>query len=817
MHMTTSSQVTVVICVSDKAFDAFKESSPNFHLADLLYNLFQKVHEARAPSLDAPSASGVDPENLDMLFSECTGVNELENSVDGTNNDPTEYLTQYLNNIELREHQKQALRWTLWREDQSRSEEENVDPMWEKRDFHFKGSYYVNPLEKSASLSQPERPRPCRGGILADDMGMGKTMVMLSLIAYQKHFREERAMTNHLEAREIRKAASKTLVVCPLSLLHQWKREAYERFVSNTLSVHVYYGNDGTTSTGLTTTPFGNSDVVLTTYGVLSAEFRKNGLVATTEWLRVILDEAHSIKNRATHYFKTCSALKATHRWCLTGTPIQNSLEDLFSLLCFLEYEPWSRAAWWKRVINKPYEDGDVNALGRLKAILTPLLLRRTKHSRDRHGHRIVDLPPKHIELVQLDFSPDERAFYQALYDQSRAEFNGFVASGTAMTSYVAIFALLLRLRQACDHPLLALGKDVEQELKPTEASATSAFQRQDNESPEAYYQRIAAQLQKDLVKSHLTQHLVNDADGLRRKETLVGGLTASYIQSVIAQVEDGLESQECPICLDSPRSAVLTPCAHVLCDQCLRDSIEMDPGNGCPVCRTAVDLAKVFKLPPPSASRAPTNDFQAVEGSTNESLAGDVQERVTVFESAKMKQLLGDLNALKLENGKTASSTQKRKVVVFSQWTSMLQMVSRLLTTHGVSHCTFSGDVKHVGRERVLRTFATDPDVEVLLMSLKAGGLGLNLTCASVVILLDPWWNPGVEEQAIDRVHRLGQTQHVTVKRYVMKETVEDMMLQLQERKATLAKNVLVPAKAAYEERQRERLTLDDLRTFFR
>ena len=303
----------------------------------------------------------------------------------------------------------------------------------------------------------------------------------------------------------------------------------------------------------------------------------------------------------------------------------------------------------------------------------------------------------------------------------------------------------------------------------------------------------------------------------------MTGGLTASYIQNVIAQVEDDLDSQECPICLDPPRDAVLTPCAHVLCDQCLRNSLANDPEDGCPVCRTVVDIARVYKLPPPSASRTQDNkDDQDGSPLTKTTHANAVVSATRVnnnsagFESAKLQQLLRDLNQIKLENRSAASPKQKRKVVVFSQWTSMLDMVSQLLSCHGFSHCTFNGGLNQEARERVLTKFATDPDVEILVISLRAGGVGLNLTCASVVILLDPWWNPGVEEQAIDRVHRLGQTQDVQVKRYVVNDTVEDMILQLQQRKQKLATHVLVVAKA-YDEQRSERLNLDDLRRFFR
>ena len=128
--------------MSVEAFDVFMESDPNFFLSDHLYNLLQIVQEVESPSLDAlatrpiskvedPSMQ-VNPEDLDTLFSECVGASNLRNSVDGLKEDPSEHLAQYLYSIELRDHQKQALRWMLWREDQMRDdvdEQESNDPV----------------------------------------------------------------------------------------------------------------------------------------------------------------------------------------------------------------------------------------------------------------------------------------------------------------------------------------------------------------------------------------------------------------------------------------------------------------------------------------------------------------------------------------------------------------------------------------------------------------------------------------------------------------------------------------------------------------
>lgn len=186
------------------------------------------------------------------------------------------------------------------------------------------------------------------------------------------------------------------------------------------------------------------------------------------------------------------------------------------------------------------------------------------------------------------------------------------------------------------------------------------------------------------------------------------------------------------------------------------------------------------------------------------------------MFMSSKLRQLVKDLEQIRADD---SASGSRRKVVVFSQWTLMLEMVEKVLSRRGFGCRVFHGGMAQEARERVLTRFARDASVDVLVISLKAGGVGLNLTCASVVVLLDPWWNPGVEEQAVDRVHRLGQAREVLVKRYVVRDTVEGMMRALQERKQALASRALVVSRAPDESggRRQNALSLDDLKRFFR
>lgn len=142
-------------------------------------------------------------------------------------------------------------------------------------------------------------------------------------------------------------------------------------------------------------------------------------------------------------------------------------------------------------------------------------------------------------------------------------------------------------------------------------------------------------------------------------------------------------------------------------------------------------------------------------------------------------------LGSAKVELGSASTDGPVRdKVIVFSQWTSMLDLVEVALKDEGYSFRRVDGRLSLTQREEQLQNFKTKPDVSVLLLSLRAASLGLNLVVANHVVLLDLWWNPSVEDQAIDRTHRIGQAKGVHVIRITVKDTVEDRILELQERK---------------------------------
>ena len=133
-----------------------------------------------------------------------------------------------------------------------------------------------------------------------------------------------------------------------------------------------------------------------------------------------------------------------------------------------------------------------------------------------------------------------------------------------------------------------------------------------------------------------------------------------------------------------------------------------------------------------------------------------------------------------------------EHKALIFSQFLGMLSLIREKLKEDNIPYEYFDGSTSPTERERSIQNFQNNDDCRVFLISLKAGGVGLNLTAADYVYIVDPWWNPAVEQQAIDRTHRIGQTKNIFAYRMICIDTIEDKILQLQERKKALAKELI-------------------------
>ncbi|KJK84027.1 DNA repair protein rad5 [Metarhizium anisopliae BRIP 53293] len=740
-----------------------------------------KESESVPNSSDTEEGEELEQDQLDALYkkAQCFDFNTPEA-------EPADSFA-----MTLRPYQKQSLHWMMAKEkDEMSNREPSMHPLWEEYDWPTKdvddnqlpdvegvSKFYVNPYSGDLSLDFPVQEQHCLGGILADEMGLGKTIQMLSLVhSHRSETARQARLTNggfssvnqlaQLGANSSNSLAAPctTLVVAPMSLLSQWKSEAEKASKEGTMKIELYYGNEKATNLQALCSESNASqapDLVITSYGVVLSEFSSlvakngdksfhNGLFSL-KFFRVVLDEAHHIKNRSSKTARACYEISADHRWVLTGTPIVNRLEDLFSLVRFLGVEPWNNFSFWKTFITVPFEAGDfMRALDVVQTVLEPLVMRRTKDMKTPDGQPLVPLPCKQIDIVDVELSKPERDVYDHVFNQARRTFSRNVEAGTVMKAFTTIYTQILRLRQSCCHPILVRNRDIVADEIEAGAAADAA-----------------TGLADDMDLETLVAHFTATTD-----EAVKDNFT--YGANALEEIRNEAE-KECPLCFDEPMNdQTVTGCWHSACRKCLLDFMKHESDRGvvprCFNCREPLNQRDLFEV-------VRHDDEINMVSKPRMSL-----QRLGVNQSsAKVTALISELRVLRKER-------PQMKSVVFSQFTSFLSLIEPALTRINVKFLRLDGSMAQKARAAVLEEFTERTGFTVLLISLRAGGVGLNLTSAGRVFMMDPWWSFAVEAQAIDRVHRLGQEDEVVVKRFIVKQSVEERMLRVQDRKKFIA-----------------------------
>ena len=693
--------------------------------------------------------------------------------------------------MDLRPYQKQALHWMMGKEKNTRNEEReaSMHPLWEEYAWPTKDcndvellavdnqpTFYVNPYSGELSLEFPRQEQHCLGGILADEMGLGKTIQMLSLIhthksdaAIQARQSSRPVLTvNQLprlhsapERDTVTDAPCTTLVVAPMSLLAQWQSEAENASTEGTLKSMVYYGNEKNADLAALCCEANAAnapDLIITSYGVVLSEFNqitsKHGDRANSRgifslnFFRIILDEAHNIKNRQSKTARACYEITATHRWALTGTPIVNKLEDLFSLVRFLRVEPWNNFSFWRTFITVPFESkGFMRALDVVQTVLEPLVMRRTKDMKTPDGQPLVALPPKKIEIVDIELSKAERDVYDYIFTKAKRTFFDNVEAGTVMKAFTSIFAQILRLRQSCCHPVLVRNQEVVAEEEEAGAAADAVAGLADDMDLQSLIQRFTA-----------TTDDATDSN--------------AFGAHVLGQIRDEAVN-ECPVCAEEPMvDQTVTGCWHSACKNCLLDYIKHQTDRHevprCFQCRETISTRDLFEV---------VRHDDDPDSMVGQEPRISLQQLGVGNSSAKVVALIDHLRSLRKENPTIKS-------VVFSQFTSFLSLIEPALARTNIHFVRLDGSMPQKARAAVLNEFKESKKFTILLISLRAGGVGLNLTSAKRVFMMDPWWSFAIEAQAIDRVHRMGQEDEVKVYRFIVKDSVEQRMLKIQDRK---------------------------------
>ncbi|RBR07485.1 hypothetical protein FVER53590_11044 [Fusarium verticillioides] len=492
-----------------------------------------------------------------------------------------------------------------------------------------------------------------------------------------------------------------TLVVLPSrQVLDVWRNEIDRRFQPHTFKTVTFHGDARPKRRELLL----GHDIVLTTYHTLETDNRGKGILSSINWSRIVLDEAHQIRNASIKLHKAAAALGSDTRWCLTGTPIQNSFDDLRSLLKFLRFEPFCQSNLFEQHIVKPFREYQPNApdVSRtLKIMLKVCCLRRTQAK--------LDLPPSTMQKVDVTPTEAEKSIFTSILDQCKEDFDRMAGKeGNSKKSNI-LFSAIMKLRRVCNHGAIAMS-----------------------------------------------------ACGLKRMNQLAVP--------------------------KSKRKVSRSPSAEPACEFCDEKTGNADILGGldsCPICgllQSEINDEASSLAPSPRPTPSPTPSMMDID--TPEPSPGHIYRG----SSNELKQKSSKMSAV-VDNIKNSCMDAGSKSVVFSSWRDTLDILATMLGAEGITFIQVDGRNPLAGRTELLSKFCQDPMIRVLLISINTGAVGLTLTQANMVHIVEPQWNPAVEEQAIARVVRMGQKRPVTIFKYITAGSIENTVVKLQEKKTRIIK----------------------------
>jgi SWI/SNF-related matrix-associated actin-dependent regulator of chromatin subfamily A3 len=771
---TFQADVDIVIVGIREHARAIEEMLLVNHIPHLNFLTNESKFNYRLRARYMPSPSSVAPKNYQRLSEEevirqLDGVWESQEKLTMT----IDLKPQHIQSIqeyfvsELFPHQRQGIAWMLSRElDNAHS----LPPFYEVSTAANGRQTYFHALLRH---DFDAKPMNIQGGMLCDDMGLGKTIMTLGVI-----------IANHPNPAKLQRYASSstaenptpatigpTLIVCPVSVINSWQDQVLDHLRPDTIKVLLYHGSSRSKSTA----EIIDQDIVITSYQTLAQEHlpedtasgkkrKKVAFLESIPWHRVVLDEGHIIRNMLTNAFKACNALSARHRWFVSGTPIHNAVADIQSAVHFLKLEPFiGDPSLFPRYITRPIKNGNFEAMMKLQALMKVLALRRHKRTVE------TNIPAKEESIVNVELSPAEREAYDAI-SRAVSDYMSFLmamstadAGSNIMSNSSSVLGFITRLRQCC----------LDFSMVPAESlvNLLSAFQTKSNaDSSKAVAQRLSDDMKADMIRrfQEMFRHIT--------------GSGAAQAATVVEEEDLASAGVECCICLDplQEEDAVMFKiCKHSLCGRCVDRLFSGHNTVKCPLCRidvTRQDSISFSSLKQVTSAEDPTVSAASTKVTSAAAAAASTQR------SAKTIEII---RAIKL----IRSQHPDEKIVIFSSFVSYLNTLRAELTSEDIHFCHIEGSMPQKQRVEQMRRFAADESVPVMLCSLKACGVGITLTRANHIFLADLWWSPAADIQAIDRVHRLGQTRVVHVYRFLVTNSIDHRIYNLQKEKMQMAK----------------------------
>jgi SNF2 family DNA or RNA helicase len=523
----------------------------------------QNLQRARAAALSASSTGSYQTRTVEEIRSDVLGM--FDSLVKSESVPEMEADACVL--TPLLKHQKQGLYFMTNREKEHVYDDpKSKSSIWRLRVGNNGQRRYFNVI---TGKYENTKPQEVLGGILADMMGLGKTLSILALVASTMD--DARAWSEMTppdpkddEVKLLRNVKT-TLLISPLSTIANWEDQIKTHMKPGSLSFYIYHGPNRRNDIS----ELSKYDIVITTYSVVSSEFnrrtKKDGKYALeqTNWFRIVLDEAHMIREQSTLQSKAVCLLQAQRRWAVTGTPVQNRLEDLGALIKFLRIHPFDERGKFAQFILAPFKNADPDILPKLRLLVDSITLRRLKDK--------IDLPPRHDQIVRLKFSEDEQLLYNWFAKDSRNKAR-IVTYDRDTTlggkAYVHILRSILRLRLICAHGRELLS---EEDLKMTEGwSQTNAIDLDsDDEEPN---------------KGAMTMKQAYDMLSLL-KESGQDNCTICHHQIGAKDASEDTGAKDETI-------AFLTVCYHIFCPNCFKafhDAAKEAAGDdshvNCPLC----------------------------------------------------------------------------------------------------------------------------------------------------------------------------------------------------------------------------------------